>query len=97
MNKPLIRKSIPVADNGRMNLPADIRRKLGLKGAGRITIEEVDDHFEFRSFEQRMKRVHDIMEPYLRPGERWSDELIAERRTEAAKEQAGGARGGSNG
>ena len=97
MNKPLIRKSIPVADNGRMNLPAEIRRKLGLKGAGRITIEEVDDHFEFRSFEQRMKRVHEIMEPYLRPGEHWSDELIAERRAEAAKEQAGGARGGSNG
>lgn len=97
MNKPLIRKSIPVADNGRMNLPADIRRKLGLKGAGRITIEEFEDRFEIRSFEQRMKRVHDIMEPYVRPGERWSDELIAERRAEAAKEDAGRARGGSDG
>ena len=96
MNKPLSRKSIPVADNGRMNLPAEIRRKLGLKGAGRITIEEFEDSFEIRSFEQRIRRVHEIMEPYLRPGERWSDELIAERRAEAAKEEAE-ERGGSDG
>ena len=88
MNKPLSRRSIPVAENGRMNLPADVRRRLGMKGAGRITIEEFEDHFEIRSFEQRMKQVRELMEPYLEPGRLWSEELIAERRAEQAREDA---------
>ena len=86
MNKPLSRRSIPVAENGRMNLPADVRRRLGMKGAGRITIEEFEDHFEIRSFEQRMKLVRTLMEPYLQPGRSMVDELIAERRAENARE-----------
>ena len=71
-----------------MNLPADVRRRLGIKDGGRITIEEFEDHFAIRSFEQRMKRIDEIMKPYRRTGERWSDELIAQRRAEAAKEAA---------
>lgn len=85
MNKPLSRRSIPVAKNGRMNLPADIRRRLGMKGSGRITIEEYEDHFEIRSFEQRMKLVRELMEPYLQPGRSMVDELIQDRRAEAAR------------
>lgn len=88
MNKPFKSRSIPVAENGRMNLPADVRRRLGLKGRGSITIEEVGDHFEFRSFEQRMKRVQELMAPYLQPGRSMVDELIADRRAENAKDEA---------
>ena len=88
MNKPLNRRSIPVAENGRMNLPADVRRRMGLNGAGRITIEEYEDRIEIRSFEQRMKRVAEIMKPYL-GGPSMVDELIRERREEAAREERG--------
>jgi len=88
MNKPLSRRSIPVAENGRMNLPAEIRRRLGMKGSGRITIEEYEDHFEIRSFDQRMKQVRELMAPYLQPGRLWSEELIAERHAESAREES---------
>ena len=88
MNKPLNRRSIPVAENGRMNLPADVRRRMGLKGAGRITIEEFEDHFEIRSFEQRMKQIDELMKPYRRPGRSVVDEFIADRRAENAKDEA---------
>ena len=88
MNKPLNLRSIPVAENGRMNLPADVRRRMGLKGAGRITIEEFEDRIEIRSFEQRMKRVAEIMKPYL-GGPSMVDGLIRERREEAAREERG--------
>ncbi len=88
MNNSFNRRSIPVAENGRMNLPADIRRRLGLKGAGRITIEEFEDHLEIRSFEQRMKRVQELMKPYLQPGRSVVDELIAERRAENARDES---------
>ena len=87
MNTPLNRRSIPVAENGRMNLPADVRRRMGLKGAGRITIEEFEDHFEIRSFEQRLKRIDELMTPYRREGRSAVDELIAERRAENAKDE----------
>lgn len=88
MNKPLSRRSVTVAENGRMNLPADLRRRLGMNGAGRIVIEEYDDHFEIRSFEQRMKRVDELMKPYLQPGRSMVDELLQERREEVAREEA---------
>ena len=66
MNKPFHSRTIPVAENGRMNLPADLRRRMGLEKGGRIVIKEVDDHFEFQSFEQRLKRIDEIMKPYRR-------------------------------
>ena len=88
MTKPFKSRSIPVAENGRMNLPADLRRRMGLEKGGRITIEEVGDHFEFQSFEQRMKRIDEIMKPYRRDGRSMVDELIAERRAENAKDEA---------
>jgi AbrB family looped-hinge helix DNA binding protein len=85
---PIRRRSIPVAENGRMNLPADIRRKLGLKGASTITLEEYEDRIEISSFEKRLARVREIMKPYIVPGKLVSEELIRERRAENAKDEA---------
>jgi AbrB family looped-hinge helix DNA binding protein len=82
------RYSIPVGENGRMNLPADLRRRLGMKGAGKITIEEYEDRVELVSLEQRLARIDAIMAPYREPGVSWADELIADRRAEQAKEDA---------
>jgi AbrB family looped-hinge helix DNA binding protein len=84
----LRRHSIRVGENGRMNLPAELRRRLGMTGAGKIMIEEYADRVEIVSLEQRLARVHALMKPYLRPGDSMSEELIRERRAEAAKEEA---------
>lgn len=84
---PLRRRRIPVGENGRMNLPADLRRRLGMKGAGEVTIEEYADRIEIVSLEQRLARIDAIMKPYREPCVSWVDELIAERRAEAAKEE----------
>lgn len=86
--KVLRRRSISVGENGRMNLPADLRRRLGITGAGKITIEEYEDRVEIVSLQQRLARVHELMKPHLRPGHSMSEELIRERRAEAAKEEA---------
>lgn len=88
MQTPIRRRTIPVGENGRMNLPADIRRKLGLKGASTITIEEYEDHIEISSFEKRLARIRELMKPLIVPGKLVSEELIQERRAENAKDEA---------
>lgn len=80
--------SIPVGENGRMNLPAELRRRLGLSGAGKITLEEYADRIEIVSFQQRLQRVRELMQPFLRPGQSMSEDLIRERRAEATKDAA---------
>lgn len=95
MNKPakIVDKvkhsyAVPVAANGRMNLPADIRRALGIEGAGKVFLERDGDTVQIITFAQRLARIDAMMKPYIKPGQRLSDELIAERRAENAKEEA---------
>lgn len=85
MNNPS--RVIPVAENGRMNLPADVRRRLGITGRGKVIVEETPEGFRLTSYAERLKRVDEIMRPYL-GGPSMVDELIRERRAEAAAEEA---------
>ena len=85
MNNPS--RVIPVAENGRMNLPADVRRRLGITGRGKVIVEETPEGFRLTSYAERLKRVDEIMRPYL-GGPLMVDELIRERRAEAAAEEA---------
>ncbi len=85
MSKPS--RVIPVAENGRMNLPADLRRRLGITGRGKVIVEETPDGFRLTSYAERLKRIDEIMLPYL-GGPSMVDALIRERRAEAAAEEA---------
>ena len=85
MNNPS--RVIPVAENGRMNLPANVRRRLGITGRGKVIVEETPEGFRLTSYAERLKRVDEIMRPYL-GGPSMVDELIRERRAEAAAEEA---------
>lgn len=75
---------IPVAENGRMNLPADVRRKLGIKAGGKVVLEETDKGFRLTGPAERSARIKKLMRPYLQ-GPSMADELIRERRAEAKR------------
>lgn len=79
-------RTIPVSENGRMNLPADMRRALGLSGAGHLIITLDDDAIRITTASQALKHVRDLAAPYKPTGELASDGLIAERRAEAQSE-----------
>ena len=81
-------RSVTVGENGRMNLPADVRRALGLKGAGKIIIEADENGAYITTFEQRLRKIRARIQPYFTPGVSIVDELIAERRAENAKDEA---------
>lgn len=85
MNKPR-QRTIPVSENGRMNLPADMRRALGLSGAGHLIATLDDDEIRITTASQALKRVRDLVAPYKPAGELASDGLLAERRAEAQRE-----------
>lgn len=82
-------RSVTVGENGRMNLPADMRRKLGLTGGGKVFIEQDEDGIvKITTWAQRVAEIQARMAPYKRPGVSIVDELIADRRAENAKDEA---------
>lgn len=75
---------IPVADNGRMNLPADVRRKLGIRSGGKVVLEETKNGYRLTGSAERAARIKKLMQPYL-SGKSMADELVKERRNEGRR------------
>lgn len=71
---------------GRLVLPAPARRELGLERGGVVTLEVGEDEARLISHRQALRRIHQIIRRYVPEGVLLSDELIADRRAEAARE-----------
>lgn len=80
------KRTIPISESGRMNLPADMRRALGLSGPGYLVVTLVDDEIRITTTQHALKRVRELASPYKPSSGLASDQLIAERRSEAAHE-----------
>ena len=80
---------IKVAANGRMTLPADVRKRMGLENGGNLILNESDRGLELTNFRQRVKRAQELYEKYSKGKKTFSvDEFIAMKREEAALEEA---------
>ena len=53
--------SVTVLANGRMSLPVDLRRRLGLEKGGTVTIEEVEDGVVLRTIPQNVRRAQELV------------------------------------
>ncbi|GJD35547.1 AbrB/MazE/SpoVT family DNA-binding domain-containing protein [Methylobacterium aerolatum] len=80
------RRTIQVAEDGVMSLPADIRRLLGLSGAGRIVLTQDETGIHLTTAEHTLQRVRALAAPFRRRSGSVVDDFIAERRSEAAEE-----------
>lgn len=69
-----------------MNMPADIRRAIGLEGSGHLIATVVDNEVRITTTQHALKRVRDLAAPYKPIDGNASDQLIEERRQEAASE-----------
>jgi antitoxin PrlF len=76
-----------VVSGGRIQIPVAIRKQLGLKDGDTIVFEIKDNELQVRSYDQSIKRAQERLK-HLMPtnGTLLSDELIADRRREAADE-----------
>lgn len=78
-----------ISDKGRLVIPAPFREALGIMPGDTVFLELVDGELRILTFEARLKRTHERMKNYAKPGISMVDELIAERRREAQKEEDG--------
>jgi len=77
----------PLSPNGRIVIPAAIRRELGFAPGDMLLMEVEDGVLRVESFDARLARVQDELMQLAGPERMLSDELIAERRAEAWREQ----------
>lgn len=89
-----IHRTVQVAENGRMNLPADMRRGLGLNGAGRVILTQDEDGIRITSVDQALRRIRALAAPFAEGRASVVEEFLVERRVEAAREEGQDSEGG---
>lgn len=73
-------------DEGRLVVPAVCRKQLGLHAGQEVLLKMTDDGILITTFDQALKKFQDEVRSLVGPDVSLVDELIAERRAEAAKE-----------
>jgi len=81
---------VQVSQTGRMHLPAEVRRALGMKGPSQVVLTIDEDAVRLRTPAQTLEHIRRLARPYRPKGRLASDELILERRAEARREEQGG-------
>lgn len=79
-----IRVKVPA--NGRVVIPADFRKALGIASGGELIFRWEDDELRIATMKRNIERAQRHARQYLKPGVSIVDEFIAERR-EAAKRE----------
>jgi AbrB family looped-hinge helix DNA binding protein len=86
-----LRGKVVLAPNGRIVIPAAIREELGVAPGDTLLLNVEDGVLQIESYATRIRRVQrEVAEAFrgLRaPGASMADELIAERREEARREE----------
>lgn len=75
-----------VAPDGRLLIPARFRKSLGFDEDGHVLMRIEDGELHVLSRKQALEHARAIVRKYVPPGVSLVDELIAERRAEAARE-----------
>ena len=73
-------------DNGRIVIPAEIRKQMGIKPGDTLFLAIEGDVLKIESQRNRIRRVQESLRHLIPPDRVLSDELIAERREEARQE-----------
>lgn len=78
--------SMKMSDGGRVVIPAEIRRELALKEGDTVLWDFKDGVAVLTTRLAQLHQVQAQLKTLGQPGESWCDELIADRRREAASE-----------
>ena len=71
---------------GRITIPAEMRKALGLEPGTQVVLEAGADGVRVRTWEQTLRAVQDYLACYRSPGVSVVDEFLSERREEALRE-----------
>jgi AbrB family looped-hinge helix DNA binding protein len=78
--------SVRLCEGGRIVIPAEVREQLGLKVGDRLVLRVEDGEIRLFTRAEGIRKAQRIFSKYRQEGVSLSDELIAERRAEAARE-----------
>lgn len=76
---------VNITPNGRMSLPADIRKRLGLASGGAVLIEETDDGVILRTVDQAVAKAQAIAKRYAGQPGASVDAFLATRRRDSGE------------
>ncbi len=76
---------VNITANGRMSLPAGIRKRLGLEGGGAVLIEETADGVILRTVSQAVARAQAIAKKYTDHPDASVDAFLASRRSDSGE------------
>ncbi|MCC4300097.1 AbrB/MazE/SpoVT family DNA-binding domain-containing protein [Aurantimonas coralicida] len=77
---------LPMQENGRVVLPSELRKSLGLTKGDKVMIEAEGDQVILTTARLRRKRAQAIAKRYAQPGISVVEEFLAEKRVEAERE-----------
>ncbi len=75
-----------LVSGGRLQVPADIRRALGLADGDSVMLRVVDGELHVQPVHNALARVQARLRPHVSPETSLSDELIADRRRASVDE-----------
>ena len=77
---------VNITPNGRLSLPAELRKRLGLAGGGALLIEETDDGLILRTVAQSVAHARTLARKYTADKPEASvDAFLANRRVETGE------------
>jgi AbrB family looped-hinge helix DNA binding protein len=85
--KPMRQAKTVLAANGRIVIPVAIREELGFKPGETLVMHVEDGALHVESYPALIHRIQQEIAQYIPAGVSLADELIAERREEARREQ----------
>lgn len=75
-----------MSEGGRVVVPLEIRKALGLQEGDTVLWELVDGEARLTTRRERLRRAQALVRQYVPEGVSLADELIAERRAEAERD-----------
>jgi AbrB family looped-hinge helix DNA binding protein len=77
---------VKVSEGGRIVIPAELRQALGINVGDEVLVQLEDGEIRLMPASQAIRRVQEALAKYKPAGRSAVDDLIAERRAEAASE-----------
>ncbi len=75
-----------ISENGRVLIPAEIRKSLNLQTGDRLVMSVIDGEIRLVPQKESIRRAQELVAKYVDPSRSLSEELIQERRAEAQRE-----------
>jgi AbrB family transcriptional regulator (stage V sporulation protein T) len=71
---------------GRVVLPAELRKEFGIEDGSEVIFSRTEHGIEIKTLEEVVKQAQELCARFVKPGVSMVDELLSERREEAASE-----------